>query len=128
MSNELPRRPAVLLVEDEATLASVLCVSLQDQYDVELAGNVAEARALLSTRNFDVILSDHMLPGKLQGLDFLIEALHQKPETKRILMTGYLNPELLSRSSTLAQLSACLIKPVEIMRLRKELDEAIGRR
>ena len=128
MSNELPRRPAVLLVEDEAPLASVLCVSLQDQYDVEVAGNVAEAQALLSTRDFDVILSDHMLPGKLQGLDFLIEALHQKPETKRILMTGYLNPELLSRSSSLAQLSACLIKPVEIMRLRKELDEAIGRR
>ncbi|MEO6996076.1 MAG: response regulator [Lacunisphaera sp.] len=128
MPSVVPSRPTVLLVEDEAALASILCESLKDQYEIEVAGNVAEARALLSIRKFDVILSDHMLPGKLQGLDFLIEALHQKPETKRILMTGYLNPELLSRSASLAQLSACLIKPVDIMRLRKELDEAIGRR
>ncbi|HEY4247900.1 MAG TPA: response regulator [Lacunisphaera sp.] len=128
MSSVVISRPTVLLVEDETALASTLCESLQDQYEIEVAGNVAEARALFSTRKFDVILSDHMLPGKQQGLDFLIEALQQKPETKRILMTGYLNPELLSRGASLAQLSACLIKPVEIMRLRKELDEAIGRR
>ena len=97
-------------------------------FEVELAGNVAEARALLSSRKFSLILCDHMLPGKEQGLDFLMEALRQQPDTKRILMTGYLNPELLSRGSALAQLSACLIKPVDIMRLRKELDEALGRR
>jgi len=128
MSSALTSRPTILLVEDETALASTLRESLEDQYEVEVAGNVAEARALLSAQKFDVILSDHMLPGKQQGLDFLIEALQQKPETKRILMTGYLNPELLSRSASLAKLSACLIKPVEIMRLRKELDEAIGRR
>ena len=69
-----------------------------------------------------------MLPGKHQGLDFLMEALQQQPDVKRILMTGCLNPELLARSSTLAQLSACLIKPVEISRLRRELDEALGSR
>jgi DNA-binding NtrC family response regulator len=101
---------------------------LKDEFEIEVAGNVEEARALFNTRKYDLILSDHMLPGKLQGLDFLIEAFQRRPETKRILMTGYLNPELLSRGAALAQLSACLIKPVEIMRLRKELDEALGRR
>jgi DNA-binding NtrC family response regulator len=128
MSTVIPPRPSLLLVEDETLLASILCENLADQFEVEVAGNVDEARALFNTRKFDVILSDHMLPGKQQGLDFLIEALRQQPATKRILMTGYLNPELLSRGSSMAQLSACLIKPVEIMRLRKELDEALGRR
>lgn len=128
MSGAPVSRPSLLLVEDEPMLASTLCQNLEDQFEIEVASNVEEARALFSTRKYDVILSDHMLPGKAQGLDFLIEALERSPETKRILMTGYLNPELLTRGVALAQLSACLIKPVEIMRLRKELDEALGRR
>ena len=128
MSGVPVSRPVLLLVEDEPLLVSTLRENLEDQFEIEVATNVEEARALFNTRKFDVILSDHMLPGKPQGLDFLIEAFQRQPETKRILMTGYLNPELLSRGAALAQLSACLIKPVEIMRLRKELDEALGRR
>jgi len=128
MADETSALPVLLLVEDEAFLASTLREILSNQYQVEVAGNVAEARVLLNQRKFDLILSDHMLPGKQQGLDFLIEALRTHPGVKRILMTGYLNPELLSRATTLAQLSACLIKPVELSRLRKEMDEALGRR
>jgi two-component system response regulator YesN len=128
MPNDVTSRPLLLLVEDEAPLAFALCESLSDQFEIEVAGNVAEARMLLGSRKFDIILSDHMLPGKQQGLEFLMEALSQQPNVKRILMTGYLNPELLSRSASLAQLSACLIKPFEISQLRKELDEALGRR
>lgn len=109
-------------------LAATLREILSDQYEIDVAGNVAEATALLSTRKFDIILSDHMLPGKKQGLDFLLDALEQQPQVKRILMTGYLNPELLSRASTMAELSACLIKPVELSLLRKELAQALGQR
>ena len=121
-------RPLVLLVEDEVSLAASLCENLANQFEVVVAGSTAEARVLLGQQKFALILSDHLLPGKQQGLDFLMEALRQQPDVKRILMTGYLNPELLDRSVSLAQLSACLIKPVEISRLRKELDEALGRR
>lgn len=128
MEIELTSRPLLLLVEDEPGLVDTLCANLAEQFDVVVAGTVAEARTLFARRKFDIIVSDHLLPGKQQGLGFLMEALALQPAVKRILMTGYLNPELLARSSALAQLSACLIKPVEISRLRKELDEALGRR
>lgn len=128
MLNETARRPLLLLVEDEEFLALTLRECLSNQFEIEVAGDVEEARGLLNRRKFDIILSDHMLPGKMQGLDFLIEAMEQQPEVKRILMTGYLNPELITRSLPLANLSACLIKPVELSLLRKELDEALGRR
>ena len=128
MKTEAISRPLLLLLEDEAGLVATLCENLAEQFEVVVAGTVAEARTLFARRKFDIILSDHMLPGKQQGLGFLMEALEKQPAVKRILMTGYLNPELLARSSALAQLSACLIKPVEMSRLRKELDEALGRR
>lgn len=119
-------RPALLLVEDEAPLAAALSENLSMEYEVEIAGTVEEARLFLSTQKFAAILSDHMLPGKAQGLDFLVEALQRQPSAKRILMTGYLNPDLLGRSVSLAELSACLIKPVDIARLKQELKRAIG--
>lgn len=126
MAENVTARPLLLLVEDEVQLVEALRANLEGEFEIEVAGNVDEACLLLGTRNFHVIVSDHMLPGKLQGVDFLELAMRQQPEAKRILMTGYLNPELLARSMSLARLSACLIKPVDMARLRQELRNAIG--
>jgi DNA-binding NtrC family response regulator len=120
-----PPRPLLLLLEDEAQLAGALRDNLEADYEIDTAGTVEEARLLLATRRYAIILSDHMLPGREQGLDFLVEAMQRQPAAKRILMTGYLNPELLGRSVALAQLSACLLKPVDMGALRAELRRAL---
>lgn len=119
-------RPPLLLVEDETTLVGALVANLENEFEIEVAGTVDEARLLLGSRKYAIILSDHMLPGKDQGLDFLVEALERQPTAKRILMTGYLNPDLLGRSVSLAQLSACLLKPVDMANLRQELHRALA--
>jgi DNA-binding NtrC family response regulator len=119
-------RPLVLLLEDEAALAATIVEGLGADYEIDVANNVDEARMLLASRQYAVIVSDHMMPGKHQGLDFLIEAVDRQPTAKRILMTGYLNPDLLGRSMSLGQLSACLMKPVPIPKLRQELHQLLS--
>ena len=47
MSNEPKPRPLILLLEDEAPLATLICESLAGEYEVEVAGTVEEARLLL---------------------------------------------------------------------------------
>lgn len=118
-------RPWLLLVEDEAPLADATMANLAGDFQIDVAGTVEEAQALLGTRQYAVIVSDHLLPGKEQGLNFLMSALERQPSAKRVLLTGYLNPELLGRSVQLAQLSACLIKPVPIATLRQELQRLV---
>jgi DNA-binding NtrC family response regulator len=120
-----PPRPSLLLLEDETSLVGALTAHLESEYEIEVAGTVDEARLLLGSRHFAIILSDHMLPGEAQGLDFLVEALERQPTAKRILMTGYLNPELLGRSLTLAKLSSCLLKPLDMAELKQELRNAL---
>lgn len=127
MAESVQARPAVLLVEDEAQLVSLLRDQLDADYEIEVAGTVDEALLLLGTRRFAAIVSDHLLPGKEQGLDFLVEALRRQPEAKRILVTGYMNPELLARAVPLAELSACLMKPVGGAQLRQVLADVIAR-
>ncbi len=127
MSNEPQPRPVILILEDEPQLTLIICDLLGDDFEIETAENVDEALRLLAKRSFDVLLSDQMLPGKKQGLDFLMDAMEKQPQAKRILMTGYLNPELLSRGTTMAGLSAVLLKPVGSARLREALRMALNR-
>ena len=126
MSDDATRLPVVLLLDDEAELRHVMMRMLADQFEVEGASSVEEARLLLAARKFDALVCDHMMPGPVQGLDFLVEAMNVQPGAKRILMTGYMNPELLSRGVTLAQLSAVLLKPCSAQHLRTALRDSLG--
>jgi DNA-binding NtrC family response regulator len=116
-----------MILEDEPQLTLIICDLLGEDFEIETAENVDQALRLLGQKKFDILLSDQMLPGKKQGLDFLMEAMEKQPEAKRILMTGYLNPELLSRGTTMAGLSAVLLKPVDSVRLKEALRMALNR-
>lgn len=88
----------------------MLQVALGEQYDLETATSAEEADLMMESGSYDVLVCDHMLPGE-SGLDFLIRMKRRHPKTKRFLVTGYMNPEFLSRSTTLADLSGCILKP-----------------
>jgi len=103
--------PVVLLVDDEPLLLEAISEELKESCRIYTATSAAEAELRLAARRYDVIICDHMLPGE-QGLDFLMRVMEMVPSTRRILMTGYTNPEFISRSTNLAGLSACLVKPL----------------
>lgn len=126
MADATPSRPRLLLLEDEVPLAEATKANLAADYDVDWTASAKEALQMLDAGQYAAILSDHMLPDKQQGLDFLMAALQRQPAAKRILMTGYLNPDLLGRSVQVAQLSACLIKPVPMEKLRQELHRLLA--
>ena len=106
-----PPRPSVLIVDDEAPIRDVLRLGLAPQFEVEEARSANEAELMMATRHYDVIVCDHMMPEE-EGLNFLMRARKLFPKTQRILMTGYVNPELLSRSTELAGLAGTVMKPV----------------
>ena len=120
-----PGLPVVLLVDDEPLLLDSLGQELQDSCKLFTASSAAEADLRLAARRYDVIVCDHMLPGE-QGLDFLSRTMEMVPTTKRILMTGYTNPEFISRSMVIAGLSACLVKPVRASEIADAIRSALG--
>lgn len=126
MTSPAPERPRVLLVEDEAPLRHVMQLGLEPQFDVETAASAEEAEKLMATRFYDVVVSDHLLH-RTTGLDFLRLAKERHPGTLRIMITGYTNPELISRSLSLAGLAACLVKPVPAEEMARAIWVALGR-
>jgi DNA-binding NtrC family response regulator len=117
-------RPVVLLVDDEPALLDSLRQGLQADFDLDFANSAEEAELMMATRNYDVVVSDHLMSGE-EGLQFLIRAGQRRPATRRILLTGYMNPELISRSVAVADLSACLVKPVHAAHLAQAIRAAL---
>lgn len=104
-------KPIVLLVDDEPQLIETLRLGMERDFELEFAASAEEAALMMATRTYDAIVCDHLMPGEV-GLEFLVRMRARYPRTRRLLLTGYMNPELISRSVALAELSCCLIKPV----------------
>lgn len=118
-------KPAILLVDDEAPLLDVFVAALADKYECVVATSVREAEFELHKRDFQVVICDHLMPGG-NGMSFLVRAREDYPEMQRVLVTGYMKPEMLLRSVNEAALFRYLLKPVNLGELRKVVAEAVG--
>ena len=89
-----------------------------------LLGNLArDADFILRKKEFKVVISDHLMPGG-NGMSFLVRAREEYPKMSRILVTGYMKPEMLMRSVNEAALFRYLLKPVTFAELIKVVQEA----
>ena len=58
----------ILVVEDEEAVRAIVGEQLRSLgYDVKLAGHAEEALALLRAHQFDLVLTDVVMPGRLNG-------------------------------------------------------------
>jgi signal transduction histidine kinase/ActR/RegA family two-component response regulator len=85
------RRLAVLLVEDDRQVASLLTGVLQSLgHEVRHVPNAAGAlEAVCGEARIDVVLSDVMMPGGMSGLDLVRELRLCRPNLPVVLATGY---------------------------------------
>ncbi|MCY1044421.1 sigma-54 dependent transcriptional regulator [Corallococcus sp. bb12-1] len=81
-------RPAVLVVDDKENMLKLFARILGDAYAVTTAPDGARALALLSTRAFDVVVTDIQMPGA-DGFTVLREVKRSAPDTEVVLVTAY---------------------------------------
>jgi DNA-binding NtrC family response regulator len=112
----------VLLVDDELPLLDSFRLALAREFEVDVATSTAEAERMLAATAYHVVVCDHLMPVE-EGLPFLIRASERFPRTHRILLTGYMNPELLAHNIEIARLSAVVLKPAK----PSEIAQAIRR-
>lgn len=116
-------KDAVLLIDDEKPLLDVFAAALSPHFDVALATSAREAEFILHKRPFKVVIADHLMPGG-NGMNFLVRAREEYPHMQRILVTGYMKPEMLMRSVNEAALFRYLLKPVGLPELIKVVQDA----
>jgi PAS domain S-box-containing protein len=132
-SGQLPLRPAatgetVLLVEDDEQVLAMAVESLEElHYRVVVAHDAREAlEHLRGTERIDIMFSDVVMPGGMNGTQLANEAKALRPGLKVLLTSGYVgeagNGELLEKDMPL------LTKPYRRDDLAEKLRFVLGSR
>lgn len=108
---------AILIVDDEPEIRATLAATFRRALpgvEVTTAENGLAGLEALRSRAFDLVLSDHQMPG-MGGLDLLAHARDLQPESVRVLMTGYPELDLAMRGLNEKILERFLTKPFRAM-------------
>jgi CheY-like chemotaxis protein len=86
----MPRRPTVLIVEDEFLIAiSASAVFERAGFDTIEASNADEAIAVLGERDVDLIFTDVRMPGSMDGLRLARHVRDRWPPIKIMVTSGH---------------------------------------
>src|SRR5262249_4693807 len=117
-------RPRIMLVEDSLTVRAVLGEMLSRAgFEVDGAGDAAEAMELLGHRRFDVVIADYQLP-RMTGLELLPPLRGAHPRASLILRSAGVGPELVAQARAF-RVAAVLEKPVAQDRLVEAVRTAL---
>ena len=84
----------VLAVDDDPFTLKMLEKKLvKEGYDIETAPDGVEAGKLISQKFYDIIITDLVMPGGVDGMDVLEAAKAKNKETEVILLTAHASVE-----------------------------------
>ncbi len=121
----MQKNKKILLVDDEEVIRLSFKRELQEYYDVTLASSYQEALAFLSHKQFDLLITDLVMPG-LNGLELLKNVKTHSPEMYVIIITAY--GEIGAVIEALrAGADDFLLKPCDIEELLLRIDKTFER-
>lgn len=92
MKEQVPK--TILVVDDEPSVTGALEIILREAgYKVVIADRVARAMSILSSRSFDLVITDLRLADGT-GIDLITHIKKETPDTEVILMTAYGSVEI----------------------------------
>jgi len=105
-------KPHVLIVDDEPLVLASISDLLEFDYLVHQADNPLDALKIIANKEYPikVIMSDQRMPG-MYGHELLREAKRLRPNTIRLLLTGYSDLESIMYSVNVGEIFRYINKP-----------------
>ncbi len=112
-------QPRILIVDDEELIVVAMRKYFAGMgYSVDAAHELEEAQALLTHRNYDLVIADLRLTGigGVEGLQIVADVHQRCPNTRVILLSAFGTPEI-ERESYNRGADAFLHKPKAMMEI-----------
>ena len=121
------RKPKLLVVEDQAAVRAVACGFLEDfGYDVVEAGDGFEALAKLhETPDIDLMFTDVVMPGGMNGFDLAQAAQSLRPDLKIVHTSGYPKGAMVHQDEPRFKNGFIIMKPYRREELQKIIKNAL---
>ena len=121
------RRPKVLVVEDQEAVRAVACGFLEDfGYDVIEAGDGFQALAQLQENaDVDLMFTDVVMPGGMNGFDLAQAAQSLKPNLKIVHTSGYPKGAMVHQDEPRFKNGFIIMKPYRREELQKIIRDAL---
>ncbi len=111
MSLERPKKPKMLVVDDEPDNLDLLYRTFRRDFNVLRAESGIVALEILAAEGeVAVIISDQRMP-EMKGTEFLSKTVPQYPDTMRIILTGFTDVEDLVEAINSGQVYKYITKP-----------------
>ncbi|MBD2092254.1 response regulator [Microcoleus sp. FACHB-1515] len=124
MSLERPRKPKMLVVDDEPDNLDLLYRTFRRDFQVLRAESGASALEILAAEGeVAVIISDQRMP-EMKGTEFLSKTVPQFPDTMRIILTGFTDVEDLVEAINSGQVYKYITKPWDPNELKAVVQRA----
>jgi two-component system NtrC family sensor kinase len=116
----------ILCVDDERNvLRSLERVFLDDDFEIITAGSGEEGlTALEENPDIQLVVSDYRMPG-MNGVEFLKEVCNRRPDTVRIVLSGYADTAAVVAAINEGQIYKFIPKPWNDDELRQTVIKAI---
>jgi nitrogen-specific signal transduction histidine kinase/CheY-like chemotaxis protein len=122
----LGRGETVLAVEDNISMRKVVTQQLAGlNYRVIEADGAASALQILESESVDVLLTDVIMAGRINGIELARTAMARWPDLRVVLTSGFAAPTLFGDLETLGGVRV-LTKPYRRDDLARELRTALG--
>ena len=119
--------PKVLYVDDEYINLDLLRLTFLNEFDVFTAESGEEGLQILEQNpGIKVVISDLKMPG-MNGLEFIRKIKSQYPDKVCMLLTGFLESEVMLEGFNQELLFRYLMKPFKKEELKKTILEALNR-
>jgi CheY-like chemotaxis protein len=117
----------ILIVEDDDLVRRYVVTQVQSLgYRTLVAGNASEALTIIGNEEkIDLLFTDLVMPGSINGWQLAIEALHRRPALKVLYTSGYSKVDM-PRDGRLDSGVLLLAKPYRMVDLAKMIRTALA--
>jgi DNA-binding NtrC family response regulator len=118
----------ILVVDDEDAIRSMICVVLKaDDREFVEAANGTEAKHLIESSSFDLVISDVIMPD-CDGIELVMSIRQKRPDLPVIIMSGGGRVQAAHYLNLAEKLGAARVfeKPFDTTALRTAVSDLLG--
>ena len=113
----------ILYIDDEVNNLNSFKASFRKMYDIYVADSAAVGLDILNEKEIDILLVDQRMP-TMTGVEFLESIAENFPDVIKILITGYIDIEILINAINKGHIYRYLSKPWNDEELKVYVNQA----